>query len=444
MKKKISMTLVATTLVTASIFPLYHAYGSDSGETGTSEHDVVKNTIFLIPDGFSTAYADSYRLYKEDGLPVWDEYQMLSGMISTHSADSMITDSAAAGTAFATGVKTNNGVIGLSPDGEKLQTIVDLAGQAGKKNGLVATSTITHATPAAFATSVDGRNDYEGIAKQLVQHEHLDVLLGGGRDQFLAPEQGGIREDGIDLIQEAEQNGFTYMETKRNLLSAETDPSKKYLGLFADEALEPDFGPLPTEPSLAEMTSFAIDHLSQSEEGFFLMVEGSQIDWAGHDNDAAYAMKDSQAFEEAVKVALEFAEEDQETLIVMAGDHDTGGLSIQPNDEFNPGNLQHVKMTGEDMLSLVDRQYSNLEEVLTEQTSMSFTTEELDQIKNHKEPKLAINTLISEKAGMAWTSNDHTAIDVPIYAYGPKASLFNGQLDNTDVFQGIRQALIGE
>jgi alkaline phosphatase len=174
------------------------------------------------------------------------------------------------------------------------------------------------------------------------------------------------------------------------------------------------------------------------------MVEGSQIDWAGHDNDAAYAMKDSQAFEEAVKVALEFAEEDQETLIVMAGDHDTGGLSIQPNDEFNPGNLQHVKMTGEDMLSLVDRQYSNLEEVLTEQTSMSFTTEELDQIKNHKEPKLAINTLISEKAGMAWTSNDHTAIDVPIYAYGPKASLFNGQLDNTDVFQGIRQALIGE
>lgn len=438
------MTLVATTLVTASIFPLYHAYGSDSGETGTDENDVVKNTIFLIPDGFSTAYADSYRLYKEDGLPVWDEYQMLSGMISTHSADSMITDSAAAGTAFATGIKTNNGVIGLSPDGEKLQTIVDLAGQAGKKNGLVATSTITHATPAAFATSVEGRNDYEGIAKQLVQHEHLDVLLGGGRDQFLAPEHGGIREDGVDLIQEAEQNGFTYMETKRNLLSAETDPSKKYLGLFADEALEPDFGPLPTEPSLAEMTSFAIDHLSQSEEGFFLMVEGSQIDWAGHDNDAAYAMKDSQAFEEAVKVALEFAKEDQETLIVMAGDHDTGGLSIQPNDEFKPGNLQHVKMTGEDMLALVDRQYSNLEEVLTEQTSMSFTTEELDQIKNHKEPKLAINTLISEKAGMAWTSNDHTAIDVPIYAYGPKASLFNGQLDNTDVFQGIRQALIGE
>ena len=444
MKKNLAITFTAITLVGLSLSPMLSASASDSGvDMPDAFGDEVNNVIFLIPDGFSTAYADSYRLFKEDGPPIWEEKQMLKGMVATHSADSLITDSAAAGTALATGVKTNNGVIGYSPEGEELESIVDLAGQAGKKNGLVATSTINHATPAAFAASVEGRNDYEGIAKQLIHHDGIDLLLGGGREQFQSPEQGGIREDGVDLIGEAEDNGFTYMETKRDLLATEADSSKKFLGLFADDALLANFGPSIIEPSLAQMTSFAIDHLSQSDEGFFLMVEGSQIDWAGHDNDAAYAMKDTHAFEEAVKLAVDFAEQDKETLVVMVGDHDTGGLSIQPDDEFNPSNLHDVSMTGADMIQLVDHSFSNLEEVITEETSMTFSGDELERIKKSNDPKMALNTLVSEKAGMAWTSDNHTAIDVPIYAYGPQSTNFTGTIDNTDVFQGIRQALIG-
>ncbi|TSB46995.1 alkaline phosphatase [Alkalicoccobacillus porphyridii] len=443
MKKNLPVLVTTALVVGLTVSPFQKAVASDAGESTTPDHGShAKNVIFLIPDGFSTGYADSYRHFKQEGLPVWEEKDMLRGMVATHSADSKITDSAAAGTALATGTKTNNGMLGISPEGEDLETIVDLAGQAGKKNGLVATSTINHATPAAFAASVEGRSDYEEIANQFINHESIDLLLGGGREQYLPPEEGGIREDGANLITEAEEQGFTYLETKRDLLHEEAKDDAKYLGLFADDELMPSFGINTIEPSLGQMTSFAIDHLSQADEGFFLMVEGSQIDWAGHDNDAAYAMKDTEAFEEAVALSMDFAEKDGETLIVMVGDHDTGGLSIQPDDDYNPANLHNVKATGEQMMQKVDHSFSNLEEVVTENTSMSFTEDELTTIKESDDPKLALNTIVSEKAGMAWTSTDHTAIDVPIYAYGPHAEAFNGNIDNTDVFKGIKEALI--
>ena len=212
---------------------------------------------------------------------------MLVGMHRTYSANSEVTDSAAAATAMATGVKTNNGMISISPEGKKLKTILEVAKDAGKSTGLVATSTITYATPAAFAAHVPSRVDEADIATQLINNE-VDVLLGGGKKYF--PES---------LLHIATKGGYHFVSDRNELMNVKK--ADKLIGLFSDVGMAPELDRHVTnEPSLADMTEVALKVLEKNKEGFFLMVEGSQIDWAGHDNDAAWAMKDIEAFEEAL------------------------------------------------------------------------------------------------------------------------------------------------
>ncbi|MFS0788520.1 alkaline phosphatase [Shouchella sp. 1P09AA] len=416
------------------------ASASDDGSVSEPSNGPAKNVIFLIPDGFSQSYANSYRMYKEESEPIWDEKEMLSAHVKTESNDAAITDSAAAGTAFATGQKTNNGVIGLGPNGESLPSIVDVAKENGKRTGLVATSTITHATPAAFAAEVESRGSYTEIAKQMIENENIDLLFGGGRTEFLPESEGGIRDDELNLVSYAEEHAYTYLETRRQLMQWDGE-SEKLLGLFAEEALEPSLTQRSDEPSLGEMTDTAIDFLSQEEDGFFLMVEGSQIDWAGHDNDPLYAMTDTEAFEEAVKVAVDYAEEHEDTLVVMVGDHDTGGMAVHATDEANPTMLNQVHALGADIADSITHNYSNLEDVLKEKTEFEWTEEEIDDLKEADSLKLAINGAISEKTGFGWSSYDHTGIDVPLYAFGAGAESFEGTIDNTDVPKKMLEAL---
>ncbi|MED4130469.1 alkaline phosphatase [Shouchella miscanthi] len=413
---------------------------SASDDGSIPSNGPAKNVIFLIPDGFSQSYASSYRFYKEDALPIWDEKDMLAAMVKTGSNNAAITDSAAAGTALATGHKTDNGVIGLGPDGESLPTILDRAKENGKRTGLVATSTITHATPAAFAAKVESRGSYTEIAKQMMENENVDLLFGGGRTEFLPESEGGIRDDDRNLITYAEESGYTYLETRRQLRQWEGE-GDKVLGLFAEEALEPSLNQRTDEPSLAEMTHTAIDFLSKEEEGFFLMVEGSQIDWAGHDNDPLYAMTDTEAFEEAVKIAVDYADTHEDTLVVMVGDHDTGGMAVHASEEAHPTMLNQVHALGMDIAEAVTHDYANLEDVLKEKTSFEWTEEEMDDLKEAESLKLAINGAISEKTGFGWSSYDHTGIDVPLFAYGAGAESFNGTMDNTDVPKKMLEAL---
>ncbi|SDC32740.1 alkaline phosphatase [Shouchella lonarensis] len=399
-----------------------------------------KNVIFLVPDGFSQSYASSYRLYKEDGLPIWDEKRMLRGGVQTYSADRAITDSAAAATALASGKKTNNGMVGLTPDGKEVTTMVDVAKQHGKRTGLVATSTITHATPAAFATHVQSRNEYLEIANQLVHNENVDLLFGGGRHEFMPSEKGGLRKDGQNLIEKAKESGYGYIETVNDLETWSGD-EQRLLGLFADEALQPVLERGQEEPSLAEMTTQAINFLSQEEAGFFLMVEGSQIDWGGHDNDAAYAMTEMAEFDDAVKVAVDFADTNEETLIVIVADHDTGGMAVHATDKAHPSMLHGVKATGGTIASKVKKNFSNLKKVLEDQTNFKWDSSELKRLKKSKDFTLELNRMISEKAGIAWTTTGHTGVDVPLYAYGVGADLFYGTMNNTDVPGKMSEAL---
>ncbi|RNA66622.1 alkaline phosphatase [Alteribacter keqinensis] len=397
----------------------------------------VDNVIYMIPDGFSAGYNVNYRHYKEDDVPVWDSF--LTGMMMTHSNDNPITDSAAAGTAMSTGIKTNNGMLGLDPDGNELETILEAAHKEGKSTGLVATSTITHATPAAFASHVSSRNNQEEIARQYIEEGTVDVLFGGGMDFFL-PETEGGRQPERNLIEEALLEGYQVVQDRHGLLELEEG---RVLGLFADNAMAPELHRGETEePSLGEMTSTAIDLLSQEEDGFFLMVEGSQIDWAGHDNDAAWAMSDTEAFEDAVSAAIDFAKEDENTLVIVAGDHDTGGMTLGGYNSkgTDVGLLRDVTATGAYMAGQLNADRSNVREVVEAYTSIKLTDSEVERVREARTPRITINQIVSDYAGVGWSTTGHTGIEVPIFAYGAGSELLTGMVDNTDVPKAIAEA----
>jgi alkaline phosphatase len=390
-------------------------------------NEKVENVIFMIPDGYSSAYATNYRLYQGEES-VMDPH--LVGMHRTYSANSEVTDSAAAGTAMATGTKTNNGMISMDPDGNKLETILQAAEKSGKSSGLVATSTITHATPAVFASHVESRADEKDIAPQLLQND-VDVILGGGKKYF-----------SDDLLNKAEQDGYEIVSDAQSLNDIEK--TGKLIGLFAEDSLSPELDRESTdEPSLKEMTSAAIDVLSNDKDGFFLMVEGSQIDWAGHANDAAWAMKDAEAFEDAVEAALDFAKKDKKTLVVIAGDHDTGGMSVggYGKSGANLEILKTVTATGNFMAAQINEEQSNIQEVILHYTGISLTEAEINQIEQASNPAFEINSIISKHALVGWTHTGHTGTDIPVYAYGPQAHKFAGLIENTDFPKLMAEAM---
>lgn len=278
-----------------------------------------KNVILLIGDGMGPAQVSLARLSLQTPLAM--DSMRYAGLVTTHSADSTITDSAAAGTALATGFKTNNGMISTLPDGTPVQTILEVAQRMGKAVGLVSTVTITDATPAVFASHVATRKSQADIAPQFLEKK-VDVILGGGRAYFIPKSQpDSKREDERDLTSEAKSAGYVCVDTRDGMLSAK---GAKLLGLFADSSMSTK----PPEPSVAEMAEKAISILSADKDGFFVMIEGGKIDHACHANDAAAALKEILDFDAAVGKALDFARTHPDTLVIMTADHETGGMTI--------------------------------------------------------------------------------------------------------------------
>ncbi len=285
----------------------------------------VRNIIFCIGDGMGLGQIALARMTAAGpGGTLYMERMPVVGLFWTYSADSLVTDSAAAGTALASGVKTNNGMIGMTADGTKYQTILEAAQARGMATGLVVTSTISHATPAVFASHVTSREMQDKIAEQLIANK-VNVLFGGGQEYFLPKSSSkSKRNDEVNLIERAKEAGYLYIRTEKELKTAQ---HTHILGLFQS-------GPLTTvapEPSLAELTTKAIEILNHKGEnrGFFMMVEGSQIDWACHDNDAARTIRLTLLFDQAVKAAIDFALKDGHTLVIVTADHETGGLTIK-------------------------------------------------------------------------------------------------------------------
>jgi alkaline phosphatase len=294
-----------------------------------SQDKPARNVILFIGDGMGEEHRKAARWFTagQGGLLAMD-IMPFDGLLTTASSDNSVTDSAAAATAMSTGIKTNNGVVGLDSNLGFVKTILEDAQSAGKSVGLVTTTQITHATPAALASHVTNRSMMNEIALQMLV-SGVDVLFGGGEDEFLTTSdtgcysEAGERDDGRNLINEAVAIGYTYICNRTDFLGVDPNSVYKVLGLFADEGMV-----RPFSPSLSELTQKAIDILSKNKSGFFLMVEGGQIDWASHANDASNAILDTIGLDEAVRVGQNFAAANPLTLIIVTGDHETGGMSV--------------------------------------------------------------------------------------------------------------------
>lgn len=412
------------------------------------------NVILFIPDGFGPASGTMARdfLRYRDGVTSLAFDSVLVGSVRTFASNSRITDSAAGATAYAAGIKTYNGAIAVDTARTPVATLLEAAERRGMATGLVATSRITHATPASFSAHVVDRGMENEIAAQQISKD-IEVIFGGGRRHFLPAADGGRRDDGRDLTAEAQQNGYQYV-TNGSDLSAITEAP--VLGLFSASHMSYEIDRDPAvQPSLAEMTAKALDLVDDDEDGYFLMVEASRIDHAGHSNDAAAHLHDILAYNEAVAVALEKARADGNTLFVSVSDHETGGMSLGIDGVYawDPAALGRVQASHRVILN------EALSSVMVEgdpiptirpnmiqaQTGIEPSSETIAQLRSNVDDPGALETIlsgmISRTTRVGWTTTGHTAIDVNLYAYGPGANRFTGNHDNTFVGETLADLL---
>lgn len=440
-----------------------------------SSDNEIKNVIIMVPDGCSNSIQTLARWKKGEALTL---DSLLVGAVKTYMANSTITGSAAAVTAFATGHKTTVKFLSVGPRAEDILTIFEHPGpemeysplatvlegakMVGKSTGLVATSKISHATPAGFACHVHDRDKYNIITEQMV-YENVDVVFGGGKQHLLPKPEGEKRTDGEDLIKVLLGRGYQFVENRKEMSKIK---SGRVWGLFAKNHMDADLNRREfhlDQPSLAEMTAKAIELLSQDENGFFLLVEGSHIDWAGHANDPIYMVTEFLAFDEAVRVVLDFARKDKKTLVLAFPDHNTGGLTIGswttdiPYTETNVENLlaplNKMKITAGAITHNLnsDHSYANLSKEIKRWWGISITKEDYNEIKTLKREiarrdnkvdslERAISRVISKNYTVfGWTSDNHTGTDVPLWTYGPNRPI--GLYDNTELAKITAKAL---
>ena len=380
------------------------------------------------------------------------------GLLTVHSADSFVTDSAAAATAMSTGYKTNNGMAGVTPDGAAVKTVMEAAKARGKRIGLVTTAAVHDASPSAFSVHAKSRREAQSIVDQYLELEP-DVLLGGGRDYFLPEGKGhGRRKDGRDMLAAFSARGYQVVQEPAALRNA---TGRRLVGLFADQDLDFEIDREPKEqPSTAEMTAAALRVLAaENPNGFVLFVENEGIDTAGHQNDAAALMRDLWALDDAVQVALDFQKRaPDETLIIVTGDHETGGLSVSyalrdlsslsSANRFYPADV-HLQMVNGIRMSinraarLLGRKPSGemLDKVLAEGfpgfrldadvRAAILEGRALDRNVFYV-PQGALARMVSRQTGFYWGTSAHTTEPVVVGALGPGAALFGGYMDNTD------------
>ena len=331
-----------------------------------------KNIILMIGDGMGLTQTTA-GLYSNDNKLELERATNV-GLHKSYSSRDLITDSAAGATAFACGKKTYNGAIGVDNDTMSIPTILELAEKAGMKTGLIATSTIVHATPASFIAHVDSRKKYEDIAKWFVKNE-VDIFIGGGKKYFDRRDT-----DSLNLIEILRGKNYVVEDYfNNNLTEAKPDLNKKFAFFTADD------NPLTVEQGrdyLALAAKMAVEYLSATsgDNGFFLMIEGSQIDWGGHANNSNYIITEMLDFDQTIGTVFDFAEKDKKTLVVITADHETGGYSI---------------ILGSKLDSLVT----------------------------------------------AFTTSYHTATLIPVYSFGPGAGIFSGIYENTDIHRKMCKAL---
>jgi alkaline phosphatase len=313
MKAKLSLLTVLFTFAIISTSCVSVQVKDNTVSNISSEVKNPKNIILLIGDGMGLSQV-STAIYYKNGKPNFERFNTI-GLSKTSSASDLITDSAAGATVFSTGVKTYNGAIGVNKDTIPVPTIVEELSKRGLATGIVATSSIQHATPASFYAHVKSRRLYEDITT-FAPNSGVNFFAGGGLKFFTK------RKDGKDLLAEMKAKGYEVITDQLPTTVSE----KNELILLADDGM-----PKMSEGRgdfLPNATKLALEKLSKNEKGFFLMVEGSQIDWGGHNNDADYLIQELLDFDKTLGVALDFAKQNGETLVIVTADHETGGYTL--------------------------------------------------------------------------------------------------------------------
>jgi alkaline phosphatase len=439
-----------------------------SNQLDASNTDLPKNIIMIVGDGMGPAYTAAYRYYHDNPATeiiedtVFDRH--LVGMSSTYpaSVSGYVTDSAAGATALSSGVKSYNGAIGIDVNKKPVQTVLEWAKSQGKKTGVVVTSQINHATPAGYLAHNDSRKHYNAIADSYVDEKingqfKMDVILGGGWKYFL--------RDDRNLVNEFKQAGFQYLDSYNQLNNIKAN--QPVIGLFSDVGLP--WALDDTNPHrLSMMTKAAVKQL-ENKNGFFMLIEGSQIDWGGHGNDIAAAMGEMDDLAKTLEFLEQYVKSHPDTLVVLTADHSTGGLTVAANGiyKWDPTVLHSMKhspntiakaLVTEDItasstqkwfnFTLTDDEIAQLNQIkhdpahaLNAQDSKGnpYADKKASNVK--KALYKAIKHLIDVRTNTGWTSSGHTAVDVPVFAFGAQSEKFKGLEDNTDIAKNIFKLL---
>ena len=346
-------------------FTLSNTYNVQKISQYNGSNKYAKNIILLIGDGMGISHVFA-GITANKGETYFQQFTN-NGFSRTASANKYKTDSAAGGTAISTGEKTNNGSVAVDVNNKSVETILEIADKNGKATGMVATSSITHATPAVFISHQPKRNMYEEIALDFLNTD-IDVFIGGGKENF------NKRKDNLNLLDSLKNRGYTVLDSEIDINKFSGD---KLAGFIADGHPK---GISERGDVLVFSTKKAIEILSKNESGFFLMVEGSQIDWAAHGNNTSKLLNEIADFDKAIGEALKFAEKNGNTLVIVTADHETGGFIVK---------------NGSDKLGEVEGVFA---------------------------------------------SKSHTATMVPVFAYGPGADKFRGIYQNTEIFKKMLKA----
>ncbi|MCJ1449687.1 hypothetical protein MMC28_000015 [Mycoblastus sanguinarius] len=482
--------LIATALVIVFAVMYQHQESSNAGSSGAwgknGKPSGKRNMIFMVSDGMGPTSLSLTRSFKqtESGLLLGDILvldQHLIGSSRTRSTSSLITDSAAGATAFSCGLKSYNGAISVLPDHSPCGTVLEAAKKAGYMTGLVVTTRITDATPAVFAAHVNKRSEEDSIAEQMIGEAPLgrvvDLMLGGGRCHFLPNStDGSCRDDDKDIVAIAKNKGFSYIDDRHGFDGLDLGSAVKLplLGLFArtDIPYEVDRRNMnDVYPSLDEMAQTALNALSEatrdSDQGFFLMIEGSRIDHAGHGNDPVAQVHEVIAYDKAFSSVLEFLDrDDTQGVLVGTSDHETGGLATarQLHDAYPvyrwfPDMLVNSTHSAENLAyqlrdhltaqgnSPRDELPAWIRENLIEQGLGVYdaTDDEIKRLVDNSDPWPAsyiFADIISRRAQVGWSTHGHSAADVNIYASHPKhAKPLIGNHENTEIGEFIRDYL---
>ena len=398
-----------------------------------------QNIIMVVADGMGPAYTSAYRYFKDD--PTTPEIEqtaldsILTGSARTYpaSVSGLVTDSAASATALAAGVKTYNGAIGLDVDKKPVETVLHRAKKNGLKTGVAVTSQIVHATPAAYIAHNESRRNYNQIADSFLDDRindmpKADVMLGGGWDYFL-------RED-RNLVEEFKTLGYQYADSYEAL--DKLARGKPTLGLFADTGL-PRALDDTNQTRLSVLTKHAIKHL-ENPNGFFLLVEASQVDWAGHGNDIASAMYEMADLEASVVFLQQYVKQNPNTLVVLTADHSTGGLTIGAKGEYRWSPEYLHKMTASTGY-IASKLFEQDDRVAFVESKFGFKLNPDEQNRiaalevgaESRAVEAILKAIIDERTNTGWTTSGHTGVDVEVFAFGKGAENFLGNMNNVDI-----------